>query len=183
MNQLYLYVALIGIGFVLFALTKSNKAAGPAPASSGLSPERGRDDEMKTALDEFMSELERENARLLDSFAQLQSDCKKQLAEQDAVIRGLQSQVVRLETELAEQSEKVENLSQAAGAAAAASSGGGTPEPAAPLAAASFAFNDKYARVVELARQGMTPEQIARRTEIGLGEIQMVLGLAMREGN
>jgi uncharacterized coiled-coil protein SlyX len=184
MNQLYLYVALIGIGFVLFALTKSNKTAAPAPTSTVMSPERARDDELKTALDEFMTELERENVRLLESFSQLQSDCKMQLAEQDRIIRGLQADVARLEAELAEQKEKVGNLSQAVEAASASAvSVTEAPDPESPVPSVAFAFNEKYARVVEMARQGMTPEQIARRTEIGLGEIQMVIGLAMREGN
>lgn len=165
MNQLYLYVALIGIGFVLFALTRTKAKA--IPPSSG-NPQQER--ELKAALDEFMNGLEAENARLLDSFTRLQIEYKQQFGAQQGQIDALVERVAELEHRLTEALERP--LSAPA------------PEPAAPPAPAAvpgFAFNEKYARVAELIRQGQTPEQIARFTGIGIGEIQLVIGLSERE--
>ncbi|MCX7568545.1 hypothetical protein OS242_01005 [Tumebacillus sp. DT12] len=165
MDQLYLYVALIGVGFVLFALTRT-KAKTVSQATGAPQQER----ELKMALDEFMNGLEEENARLLDSFTRLQVEYKQQFGTQQQQIEELIERVAELEGRLTE----VETQP----------SSPPVPEPkvsTAPTTVSGFAFNEKYARVAELIRQGQTPEQIARFTGIGIGEIQMVIGLSERE--
>lgn len=165
MDQLYLYVALIGIGFVLFALTRT-KAQTVSQATGTPQQER----ELKAALDEFMNGLEEENARLLDSFTRLQVEYKQQFGTQQQQIEALTERVAELESRLTD----VETQP----------SSPPVSEPkvsTAPTAVSGFAFNEKYARVAELIRQGQTPEQIARFTGIGIGEIQMVIGLSERE--
>ena len=178
MNQLYLYVALVGIALVLFALTRAKKqpiqAAEPATAArAGLS-----DSELKRTLDEFMSELDRENVKLLDSFTRMQIEVNQQFAEQSHVIQTLEQRVALLEA-------KQEELALLVAAQPVQQPAEETlppqaePEPVRP--ASFFAFNDKYAGVVELSRQGLTTDQIARETGIGIGEVQLVLDLAKRE--
>lgn len=166
MDQLYLYVALIGIGFVLFALTRT-KAKTVSQATGTPQQER----ELKAALDEFMNGLEEENARLLDSFTRLQVEYKQQFGTQQQQIEALIERVAELESRLTD----VETQP----------SSPPVPEQpkvsTAPSAVSGFVFNEKYARVAELIRQGQTPEQIARFTGIGIGEIQMVIGLSERE--
>ena len=166
MNQLYLYVALIGIGFVLFALTRTKAKTVSQAASHPQSQER----ELKAALDEFMNGLDEENARLLDSFTRLQIEYKQRIGEQQGQIEALSERVAELESRLADVEQQPPSRP--------------VPELAAPPVAAAvtgFAFNEKYARVAELIKQGQTPEQIARFTGIGIGEIQMVIGLSERE--
>jgi small-conductance mechanosensitive channel len=170
MNQLYLYVALIGIAFVLIAFTRTK----PSAASAAPPPEvaKQQERELREALDEFMNELEQENARLIDSFTNLQVEYKQQFAEQERQILGLQGRIAELEARLT----KVEQMPPVHEAPTAPA----TPT-AMPTGSTGFAFNEKYARVVELLKQGQTPEQIARFTGIGIGEIQMVIGLIGRE--
>jgi flagellar motility protein MotE (MotC chaperone) len=173
MNQMYLYVALVGVAFVLYALTRNGKQAGgqaqaPALESAVLS---GVDQgDIKQTLDEFMNELEKDNARLLESFTQLQIEYKRQLAEQQEQIQSLERRLALLE----------KRAEEAMPPQAEVASVPVSPEPEPPQA--GFAFNEKYAKVVELSNQGMSAEQIAKLTEIGLGEIHLVLGLAKREG-
>ena len=184
MNQIYLYVALVGVVLVLFALTRSNKgavhaAASTMPAGGGMS-----DLELKQTLDEFMQELDKENVQMLESFTKLQIEIRQKFDEQQQAIQGLERQLSRL-ADRQDQLEKQAAEQQAALAESvtAAPNPEQLAEPDAPSqqAASSFAFNEKYAKVVELSRQGMTADQIARETDIGIGEIQLVLDLARRE--
>ena len=182
MNQIYLYIALVGVVLVLFALTRSNKGAASAaastmPAGGGLS-----DLELKQTLDEFMQELDKENVQMIESFTNLQIEIRQKFDEQQQVIQGLERQLSAL-ADRQDHLEKQAAEQQVALSESAASEPEGLAEPDAPSqqAASSFAFNEKYAKVVELSRQGMTADQIARETEIGIGEIQLVLDLARRE--
>ena len=104
---------------------------------------------LKETLDEFMNELERDNARLVDSFVKLQNDYKQKLTSEQQVIQDLQLRMSQLESMITEQhvaaSEK--QLFESP-----------SPQSVAPL---GFMFNEKYAKVVELSRQGLSADQIA----------------------
>ena len=182
MNQIYLYVALVGVVLVLFALTRSNKGAAPVAAPTMTAGGGMSDLELKKTLDEFMQELDKENVQMLDSFTNLQIEIRQKLDEQQQTIQALE---LRLST-LADRQDQLEKQvaeQQTALMESAALEPERLAEPAAPSpqAASAFAFNEKYAKVVELSRQGMTADQIARETDIGIGEIQLVLDLARRE--
>ncbi|HEU4965117.1 MAG TPA: hypothetical protein VFV52_14915 [Bacilli bacterium] len=215
MEQLYLYVALVGVALVLYGLTRTRSKSEPnqptvapiRPTSAPLSD----DQELKEALEAFMNELETDNARLLDSFGKLQVEYKQTIAEQTRTIHDLEARLYQAEQKLTDTTaqlqvlqEQVDTLergtttdllnaeeeaalqvTQFGGADVQAEStdmseqeGANRSQDSPPPA---FAFSDKYARVVELSQQGLEPEQIARETGIGLGEITLVLGLARRE--
>jgi flagellar motility protein MotE (MotC chaperone) len=186
MNHLYLYVALIGVVLVLFALTRNGKNASANLASPVVPQAVGQamlEREVKATLDEFISDFERENAHLLQTFAQLRNDSDQQLQSQQELIQALEQRVAHLEAKVEEQAVQLVQTnasalhSQPEAATEAASEPTLLLEPLKP----AFAFNEKYAKVVELSRQGRTTEQIARETEIGLGEIHFVLGLVKQE--
>jgi len=164
-NQLYLYVALIAIGIVLFALTRPKNSAVPAVVPQ---QQTAIDHGLKETLDEFMNELERDNARLVDSFVNLQNDYKQKLTNQQQVIQDLQLRMSQLESMITEHVATSEKQPS-------------RPESLQQVTPPGFIFNEKYAKVVELSRQGLSAEQIARATDIGMGEILMVLGMAKRE--
>lgn len=189
MDHLYLYVALVGVAIVLFALTRNgNSARGQQKSAEGHTHVQGGqaeiERELRATLNEFMDEFERENARAFQAFTGWQQESRHQLQEQQEIIRSLEQRVADLELKAEEQAalfmEATAELAQLRSAAPE-----NTPEPVTVAAVESpkptFAFNDKYARVVELSRQGLNAEQIARETDIGLGEIHFVLGLARRE--
>jgi hypothetical protein len=171
MNQLYLYVALVGVVIVLFALTRAKSASSagssvvPAPAAVSTAV----DQELKETFDEFMNEIERENKRMLDAFAVLERDMHTKWAGQQDVIRALELRIEELQQQIHETSHAVPP--------AAAQPMLESAEPKTP----GFLLNEKYIKVVELANSGLTPPEIARETGIGIGEIQLVLGLVKRE--
>ncbi|MGZ4162411.1 MAG: DUF6115 domain-containing protein [Tumebacillaceae bacterium] len=184
MNHLYLYVALIGVVLVLFAFTRNGKNASANQASAvqqqGVQAMLER--EVKATLDEFVSEMERENAHLLQTIAQLRSDSKQELQAQQELIQTLEKRVTHLEIQVSEQALLLDQVSfhhvTAVEQAPLDEEEVVVPQTQQKPA---FAFNEKYAKVVELSRQGLTSEQIARETDIGLGEIHFVLGLAKQE--
>lgn len=178
MDHLYLYVALIGVVLVLFALTRNGKRVPPstdvASTATASLAQATLERELHATLETFMNELERENAHLLQTLSQLQQESQQQFTQQQDMFRALEQRVEHLESRLEEQALLLETET------AEISAQSPEPEVEEPSKPA-FAFNEKYARVVELSRQGQTAEQIARETGIGLGEIHFVLGLAKRE--
>lgn len=178
MNHLYLYVALIGVVLVLFALTRNGKRVPPtqdvAPVATAALAQATLERELHATLEKFMNELDRENAHLLQTLSELQQESRHQFANQQETIRALEHRVQHLENKLEEQALLLEAGTVEIPVQTFEQE---NEEPSKP----AFAFNEKYARVVELTRQGQTPEQIARETGIGLGEIHFVLGLAKRE--
>ncbi|TCP58849.1 hypothetical protein EV586_10148 [Tumebacillus sp. BK434] len=181
-NQLYLYVALIGLALVLYALTRT-KGTAQAPAPDRPAP-AAVDQELKDLLDDFMNELERDNVKLIDGFNKLQIEQKEQIASQNKIIRTLEKRIIELETKLAAAPQPDLMPTQETPAALVSAA----PAPAAVAAATvaeetakpAFVMQEKYAHVLTLSRQGLTPEQIARDTGIGVGEILLVIGLAKR---
>ncbi|KEO82960.1 DUF6115 domain-containing protein [Tumebacillus flagellatus] len=177
MSHLYLYVALVGVVIVLFALTRAKSpSAGSSVVPASTVPSAAVDQELKETFEEFMNELERENNRTLDTFKALERETQAKLAEQQSVIQALEQRL-----------QEVEQKAAAQAMLPATPAPGGTetpptePEPAPEPKAPSFLVNEKYAKVVELSDRGLTPPQIARETGIGIGEIQLVLGLVKRE--
>lgn len=190
-NQLYLYVALIGLALVLYALTRTKGTAkAPVPERTAPAVAPAVDQELKDLLDNFMNELERDNVKLIDGFTKLQIEHKEQIASQNKIIRTLEKRIVELEAKLADAAEPiVPHAAEAPVAAEAAVEAKSEPvvasvaaheavpeEPAKP----GFVMHEKYAHVLALSRQGYSPEQIARETGIGVGEILLVIGLAKR---
>ncbi|MGZ4133791.1 MAG: DUF6115 domain-containing protein [Tumebacillaceae bacterium] len=183
MNHLYLYVALIGVVLVLFAFTRNGKNASANQASAvqqqGVQAMLER--EVKATLDEFVSEMERENAHLLQTIAQLRSDSKQELQAQQELIQTLEKRVTHLEIQVSEQALLLDQVSFHHVTLEQAPRDEEEVVVPQTQQKPAFAFNEKYAKVVELSRQGLTSEQIARETDIGLGEIHFVLGLAKQE--
>lgn len=186
MDHLYLYVALIGFVLVLFALTRNGKKTAQATSSVQAQTvgQSMLEKEVKATLDEFISDFEREQTQLLQTIAELRQDSVQQLHDQQALMQQLEQRLAHLEAKVEEQALQLADV-QASGwqtvqpevSTDDAQEHALSPEPP----KSTFAFTDKYAKVVELYRQGLTAEQIARETEIGLGEIHFVLGLVKQE--
>lgn len=188
LNQLYLYVALIGLALVLYALTRTKGTSkAPVPERTAPAAAPAVDQELKDLLDDFMNELERDNVKLIDGFTKLQIEHKEQIASQNKIIRALEKRIVELEAKLADAPEPIlQPLIEAPVAVEAAVEATSEPAVAAEeamleaTAKPAFVMHEKYAQVLALSRQGFAPEQIARETGIGVGEILLVVGLAKR---
>lgn len=116
------------------------------------------DKELEITLHEFMDEFEKEHKYLLQSMQDLQQQMKHE------------SQMNR--EQFAEVEAKFAALPRRKTSKAAADA----------ETIPTVVFNERYSRVVEMAREGRSPEQISKDTAIGLGEIQTVLNLA-KQGN
>jgi flagellar motility protein MotE (MotC chaperone) len=186
MNHLYLYVALIGVVLVLFALTRNGKKSAPATISVPTQPvgQSMLERDVKATLDEFIGHFEREQTQLLQTIDEARQDSVQQLQAQQELIQRLEQRVAHLEAKVEEQALQLVDVQETAGQnvqTEALTDDVQVPALSPELPKSTFAFNEKYAKVVELYRQGLTAEQIARETEIGLGEIHFVLGLVKQE--
>lgn len=186
MDHLYLYVALIGVVLVLFALTRNGKKSAPVTTSVSTQPmgQSMLEREVKATLDEFIIHFEREQTQLLQTITEARQDSVQQLQAQQELIQRLEQRVALLEAKVEGQAMQLADVQASAGQHVHVQTETDdvqehalSPEPP----KSTFAFNEKYAKVVELYRQGLTAEQIARETEIGLGEIHFVLGLVKQE--
>ncbi|ASS75623.1 hypothetical protein CIG75_11905 [Tumebacillus algifaecis] len=183
-NQLYLYVALIGLALVLFALTRP-KGTTVAQSTDLPTPSKAVDQELKDLLDDFMNDLERDNVKLIDSFTKLKNEHTEQIAEQNEIIRALEDRVNALEAQLllpmptspskASVDAEIESSIKVSDDSADMSS-----DTVVESAKPAFVMQEKYAQVLAMSRLGMPAEQIARETGIGVGEILLVVGLAKR---
>lgn len=197
MNQLYLYVALAGVALVLYGLTRTRASKPAAEPQVDLLARQQQDAELKQSLEEFMTELERDNGRLIDSFTDLQIRTQKELADQQQDVKMLERRVADLErqVERAMMAARLEQPAASVRLSEAPPTVEAAPVPTTleelpPIEALPveptplterFAMHEKYSRVMELSRQGLSAEQIARETGIGIGEIQLVVGLSKRE--
>ncbi|GAX90551.1 DUF6115 domain-containing protein [Effusibacillus lacus] len=142
--KMFLFVSLLGIAAILYAVVKGK------PDAAGIS----RDKELETSLQAFMDELERENEYLIQTIKQLQTDLQNETAENRERIAELEARVDQLEQK--SKSRKTTKKTET------------TP---------AIVFNEHYSRVVTMLREGRSPEQIAKDTGIGMGEIQMITSL------
>lgn len=182
MNQLYLYVAMVGVLIVLFALTRKPAPAAAVAAPANQSVSSAVDQELKSAFDEFMNEIERENGRVLQSFNALEQATQKQLADQLHTIRELEVRVEELQGQVAAALLHPSMIMPAEQDALLQTEQPDVPAEEQPATKApAFMLNEKYANVVLLASLGRSQQEIARETGIGIGEIQLVLGLMKRE--
>lgn len=117
------------------------------------------DKELEKTIELFMDEFERENESLLKTVKQLQQDLKNEIELQSKRIEIIEDQVQGLQQH---------NIAAA--------------QQEQPEISPALVFNEHYSRVVEMDREGRTPEQISKETGIGLGEVQTVLNLA-KQGN
>jgi hypothetical protein len=119
--------------------------------------DRKENQELATSLQAFMDEFEKENAYLIRTVEQLKAELKRETTVNREQIQELAA--------------KIEHLSQ----------NGKTEKLVEEEATPAIVFNEHYSRVVVMAKEGRTPEQISKATGIGLGEIQMILSLIKQE--
>lgn len=122
---------------------------------SATAPDR----ELENTIQAFMDEFDRENESLLATIKQLKEELKQETDLNRKRIEALEGRMGHLLNAM----EDMRGVSK---------------EEVGP----ALIFNEHYSRVVAMDREGRTPEQIAKETGIGLGEIQTVLNM-VRQGN
>jgi cell division septum initiation protein DivIVA len=117
------------------------------------------DRELENTIQAFMDEFDQENESLLATIKQLKEELNRETDSNRKRIEALEGRIGQL-------------------LKAAEEKPGLSGEEVGP----ALIFNEHYSRVVAMEREGRTPEQIAKETGIGIGEIQMVLNM-VKQGN
>lgn len=196
----WFYIVLLGIAALIYAMLLPNRK----------SPEKLADHELgniEVTLEQYMSEIERENDELIDLVAQMKQDfTSKQLAHQEQIVE-LRQRIVEVEQAsrhvLNNTIPVVESTNIGAVAPSASPSvsveKAGSPAPvfedtqAAVLieevtdnsevmeTKASESVRDRYPELFDLYEKGKSIDMIAKTIGMQRGEIQLVLQLAKRE--
>ncbi|BCJ85290.1 DUF6115 domain-containing protein [Effusibacillus dendaii] len=148
--SVFLFMSLLGIGVILFAVLKGKQESVPHLV----------DKDLEESLQAFMDEFEKENQYLLQTIKQLETKLQRETEENREKLEELEAKVEFLSTQGRETKRSVKDSE---------------PTPA-------IVFNEHYSRIVTMWNEGRTPEQIAKQTGIGMGEIQMILSL-VKQGN
>ena len=160
MDIIYIVAIAIGLGIMLFSLFLKKEAGD----SSFVQQRR---------LERFQAELEKALQQI-----------NKQAGERQALIaREAEETRLSLMEEIASLRRRLEELENAENRASRSSGtgrGGQEKEEEPDL----LALRERYQRVFELADEGLTPDEIAKRLGAGRGEIDLIFLLAAkREGS
>ncbi|GIO83815.1 hypothetical protein J25TS5_07470 [Paenibacillus faecis] len=199
----WFYIVLLGAAALVYALLLPGRKA-TQPSSPGSASE------LEATLEQFMSEIEKENEELIDLIAGMKQDfAAKQLAQQEQLVE-LRKRLVEVEQNALQYKARLDALDQQLSAApsrpaetasepksettAADLPAARTPEiavvqaePAAAVetmpeeAARTESVRDRYPELFHLYEQGKSMDMIAKSVGIQRGEVQLILQLAKRE--
>jgi len=199
----WFYIVLLGAAALVYALLLPGRKATQPPSPGSAS-------ELEATLEQFMSEIEKENEELIDLIAGMKQDfAAKQLAQQEQLVE-LRKRLVEVEQNALQYKSRLDALDQQL--SAAPSRPAETPsepknvitgetlpaaqspeiavvqaEPAATVetvpeeAARTESVRDRYPELFNLYEQGKSMDTIAKSVGIQRGEVQLILQLAKRE--
>ncbi|RCX21280.1 hypothetical protein DFP94_10226 [Fontibacillus phaseoli] len=195
------YIVLLGAAALVYALLLPGRKSATEIKQAGTG-------DLEATLEQFMSEIERENEELIGLVAQMKQELtSKQLAHQEQIVE-LRQRMVDVEYTARQNASRLEPLEQASvtiSSQTAAVEDGPQPEvtatapltvvediqpesdsreltediPAEPEVADSV--RDRYPELFELHAKGKSMDTIAKTIGIQRGEVQLILQLAKRE--
>ncbi|WP_214629321.1 DUF6115 domain-containing protein [Paenibacillus agaridevorans] len=190
------YIALLGAVIAVWALSlPRNKAPNP-PVQSVQN--------METALEQFMENMEKDNEELMEMIANAQADSKQETERKDARIAALEQRCEALGDQLQQTLDKLANTASAEAAAnvpvheeASVVSMPAQGENSRldchdaqyPLREQSSArpsdqsqsIASRYSDLFRLYQEGKSIEAIAKKLGMNKGEVQLIIGLAKQE--
>lgn len=199
----WFYIVLLGAAALVYALLLPGRKA-PQPSSPGGASE------LEATLEQFMTEIEKENEELIDLIAGMKQDfAAKQLAQQEQIVE-LRKRLVEVEQNALQYKSRQDalelqlsaappRLAETASEPKSEISAAGTPaarlpevavvqaEPAATVetvpeeATRTESVRDRYPELFHLYEQGKSMDTIAKSVGIQRGEVQLILQLAKRE--
>lgn len=181
----WFYIVLLGLAALIYAMLLPNRKSPDKSTDHGLG-------DIEVTLEQYMSEIEKENDELIDLIAQMKQDfTSKQLAHQEQIVE-LRQRIIEIEQtnnvavlqpvqlplplEKAHSSVPSVEDTQAAVLVAEASSEFEVVETKAPES-----VRDRYPELFDLYEKGKSIDMIAKTIGIQRGEIQLILQLAKRE--
>jgi hypothetical protein len=150
----WLIVALLGSVIVVYAWIFIKKH--PAEDSTGLLAE------IDDTLQGYVSEIVDSNRHVIDQVERLKKRMDEERREWLSRIGELERQLAELRKNAPAPSEKI-------------------AEPSARPAPSNAHIHERYHDLIELKRQGLSTDEIVKRTGMNHGEVQFILQLASQE--
>lgn len=196
----WFYIVLLGLAALIYAMLLPNRKSPEKPADNGLG-------DIEVTLEQYMSEIEKENDELIDLVAQMKQDfTSKQLAHQEQIVE-LRQRIIEVEqaprqvlnntTAVLEQTNIVDVAQPVSPSVSVEEAGSLAPSFEDTQAAvlmveasensevmetkASESVRDRYPELFDLYEKGKSIDMIAKTIGIQRGEIQLILQLAKRE--
>lgn len=201
MGDPWFYIVLLGVAALVYALLLPGRksAAGPKTEMAG---------ELEATLEQYMSEIEKENEELIALVAQMKQDfTSKQLAQQEQMSE-LRQRLGKVElagreneSRLGTLEASVQEKASLSAAAAAVEPPAQPPDAAAPALPhepeeavqaaeetppeeeepAQELVRDRYPELFDLYAKGKSIDMIAKSVGLQRGEVQLILQLAKKE--
>ncbi|MBA9086103.1 hypothetical protein FHR92_002576 [Fontibacillus solani] len=187
----WFYIVLLGLAAVVYAMLIPSRKSTTAPVNNGIG-------ELETTLEQYMSEIEKENDELIDLVAQMKQDfASKQLAQQEQIVE-LRKRMIEVEQVSRNNTtigKAAEHIAEAA-PEPAMKTGYAVEEAVIPVSSdviehpdhsadldtkAPESVRDRYPELFDLYEKGKSIDMIAKTIGIQRGEIQLILQLAKRE--
>lgn len=158
------YPILIGAGIICMILALFIQRKSPVDSDSAILTHRKTDKaEMEKTMHKVSRQLKQENDQLATELSETRSAL---LSE----VKLLRTRVEQLEQQTKEREHVIEQPRQSVEMA--------PPEPVAEVD--RLALKERYRRAFELAKEGLTHDEIAKRLGAGRGEIELIFSLAAR---
>lgn len=176
------YIVLLGAVVVVFAIILPKRAANSG--SSGQSAQN-----METALEQFMENMERDNEELVELVKKSQQSNRQEHAVYEKRIAELELRCQELDGQLqaaanfikeAAASRQTVSAVQAVpsvGTIAVEKAQAVEEQPAPP-----HTIESRYGELFALYREGKSIESIAKKLGMNKGEVSLIIGLAKQEG-
>ncbi|WP_150267716.1 hypothetical protein [Paenibacillus tepidiphilus] len=179
----WVYIVLVGVAAIGYALMIPARKKEKTEGQQSLK-------DTEAALELYMSDLERENEKMIELVAALKQQSQQSKAAMQEEIGGLRQQVSelrshteRLESRLDASERGLQELTVAQARAEAALSAPGrseaVQEQAKPKPVSSIKL--RYPRLFELYEEGKSIDAIAKMAGLQRGEVQLILQLAKQE--
>ncbi|MNC30448.1 hypothetical protein D3C75_787320 [compost metagenome] len=86
----WFYIVLLGLAALVYAMLIPSRKSAADPVNNGIG-------ELETTLEQYMSEIDKENDELIDLVAQMKQDfASKQLAQQEQIVE-LRKRIIEVE--------------------------------------------------------------------------------------
>lgn len=191
------YIALLGAVVAVWALSM--------PRHKTVNPPVQSVQNMETALEQFMENMEKDNEDLLQLVAKAQAEAKEEGKSKDGRIAALEQRCEALDLQLRETMSQLARTAitpsdpgshaeegQAESRAATVKMTDTAPSEATvsgdSLSVANSAYEQpqsiasRYPELFRLYEQGKSIEAIAKKLGLNKGEVQLIIGLAKQEG-
>ncbi len=173
------YIVLLGAVVVVFAIILPKRIG-----SSGASGQSSQN--METALEQFMENMERDNEELVELVKSSQQSNRKEHAVYEKRISELELRCQELDGQLQAAAKFIKETAASRQAAPAPHSTAAKAleenETALGQPAPPHSIEARYGELFTLYREGKSIESIAKKLGMNKGEVSLIIGLAKQEG-